>query len=196
MSALVFAGASQLLALELWADPVPLLAVTLAVFAVNLRMAPMGAALSPWLDHLRGWRLWGTLGTLVDHSFALSVAEHRQGGRDAGFLLGMGLVIWLNWLVCTVIGHLLGQVVALPPGHPALFAAPASFVALLVPLWRGARHDAAPWAVAAGVSLLFTALTLPAPVPLLAGAGAGAVLGAWQKLRAETRRPAAADGAP
>src|SRR5690606_31880002 len=80
MSAIVYAGSSQLLALELWTDPAPLLAACLAAFAVNIRMAPMGAALAPWLEKLRGWRLWLTLGTIVDHSFAMGVADMRAGG--------------------------------------------------------------------------------------------------------------------
>ena len=91
MSAIVYAGAAQLLVLELWTDPAPILAATIAAFVVNIRMAPMGAAMAPWLDKLRGWKLWGTLATLVDHSFALAVAEQRQGGRDAGYLLGVGV---------------------------------------------------------------------------------------------------------
>ena len=61
MSGLVFAGTAQLVALELWKDPAPILAATLAVLVINLRMAPMGAALAPVLDRLHGIRLWGCL---------------------------------------------------------------------------------------------------------------------------------------
>ena len=43
MSGLVFAGTSQLVALQLWSDPAPILAATLACLVINLRMAPMGA---------------------------------------------------------------------------------------------------------------------------------------------------------
>jgi len=179
MSALVFAGSAQLLALELWADPVPIGAVVLAAFAVNLRLAPMGPALAPWLDRLRGWRLWGTLATLVDHSFALAIAEQRRGGRDAAYLLGVGVLLWAAWLVLVGAGHVLGDVVRLPPGHPLFFPATAAFLSMLVPLWRGARHDLWPWVLAGVVALAAHRLGLPAPVPLLAGAFAGAALGAW-----------------
>ncbi len=179
MSALVFAGSAQLLALELWADPVPIGAVVLAAFAVNLRLAPMGPALAPWLDRLRGWRLWGTLATLVDHSFALAIAEQRRGGRDAAYLLGVGVLLWAAWLVLVGAGHVLGDVVRLPPGHPLFFAATAAFLSMLVPLWRGARHDLWPWVLAGVVALAAHRLGLPAPVPLLGGAFAGAALGAW-----------------
>ena len=47
MSATVLAGASQIIAVELWADPIPAATVVLAVFAVNLRYSLMGAALRP-----------------------------------------------------------------------------------------------------------------------------------------------------
>jgi 4-azaleucine resistance transporter AzlC len=183
MSGLVFAGSSQLLALELWAEPAPILAVTLAALVVNIRLAPMGAALAPWLDWLRGIRLWGTLATLVDHSYALSAAEQRRGGRDAGYLLGVSLALWVFWMVAVALGHVFGAAVRLPPGHPVFFAATATFCAILVPVWQGVRRDAWPWGLAAAVSLLAWAAGLAAPWPLMAGALSGAALGAWLELR-------------
>lgn len=183
MSALVFAGSSQLLALELWTEPAPVLAATLAALVVNIRMAPMGAALAPWLDRLRGVRLWGTLATLVDHSYAMAVAEQRRGGRDAGYLLGVGLALWGFWLVAVGLGHVFGAAVRLPPGHPVFFAAIATFCAILVPVWQGARRDLRPWALAAAVALLAWWSGLGPPWPLLAGALSGAALGAWLELR-------------
>jgi 4-azaleucine resistance transporter AzlC len=183
MSGLVFAGSSQLLALELWTDPAPILGATLAALVVNMRLAPMGAALAPWLDWLRGIRLWGTLATLVDHSYALSAADQRRGGRDAGFLLGVSLALWTFWMISVGIGHVAGAVVRLPPGHPVFFAAIATFCAILVPVWQGVRRDLLPWGLAAVVSLLCWSAGLAAPWPLLAGALAGAALGAWFELR-------------
>ncbi|MES2711901.1 MAG: AzlC family ABC transporter permease [Pseudomonadota bacterium] len=178
MCAVVFAGSSQLLALELWADPAPVLAAAIAAFAVNIRLAPMGAALAPWLNRLRGWKLWGTLATLVDHSYALSAAEMQRGGRDAGYLLGVGVGLWVFWMVAVALGHGLGSVVRVPPGHPLYFAAAATFCAILVPFWRGVRRDLAPWVLSAGIALLLWWMGLPQPGPLIAGALAGAVLGA------------------
>jgi predicted branched-subunit amino acid permease len=184
MSALVFAGTSQLVALELWREPAPILAAALAALVINLRLAPMGAALAPWLDRLRGWRLWGTLATLVDNSFAMAVADQRAGGRDAGMLLGVGLGLWVFWVGSTVLGHLFAALIRLPPGHPVFFASLATMVALLVPLWRG-RMDLAPWGAAALVALGVSQAGLGQPWPVLGGALAGAALGAWR----EARRP-------
>ncbi|MBE9606161.1 AzlC family ABC transporter permease [Acetobacteraceae bacterium H6797] len=185
MSATVFAGVAQLLALELWADPAPVLIVAFAALVVNIRLAPMGAALAFWLNGLRGWRLWGSLALMVDHSFALAVAENRAGGRDAGFLLGVGLSCWVIWVAVTGVGHVFGAAVRLPPGHWLFFAGAASFCSLLVPLWRGPRQELLPWITAGVLALVATKLGLPAPLPLLFGALCGAALGAWQ----ERRRP-------
>jgi 4-azaleucine resistance transporter AzlC len=183
MSGLVFAGAAQLLALELWTEPVSVLGAAVAALVVNIRMAPMGAALAPWLDRLRGWRLWGTLATLVDHSFALAVAEQRAGARDAGFLLGAGLCLWLGWVGFVAAGHVLGATVQMPAGHPLYFAAPACFVSMLVALWRGARTDLLPWVLAGGAAALAHRAGLPAPVPLLLGTFLGAGAAAWRDMR-------------
>ncbi|HEY4251423.1 MAG TPA: AzlC family ABC transporter permease [Roseomonas sp.] len=186
MCALVFAGSAQLFALDLWADPAPILGAAIAAFAVNIRMAPMGAALAPWLDRLRGWRLWGTLATLVDHSYALAVAEQQRGGRDAGYLLGVGACLWLFWLVSVGAGYLMGTMVRLAPGHPLYFAAPATFCAILVPIWKGARRDLLPWLTAAAIALALWYAGAGPPWPLIAGALAGAALGALLETRRAT----------
>ena len=109
--------------------------------------------------------------------------ETGGGGGDAGFLFGLGVFTWFGWVIATGAGHVMGSVVALPPEHPLFFAATASFVAILAALWRDARRDVPPWVLAAAVALGTQALRLPAPAPLLAGAFAGAGLGAWQETR-------------
>lgn len=52
MSALVFAGASQFAALDMWGTHIPLVPLALTVFAINARHLLMGATLYPWLSNL------------------------------------------------------------------------------------------------------------------------------------------------
>jgi len=176
MSAIVYAGASQLVALAIWSSPPDLLAVTLAALVVNLRLALMGPVLAPWLNPLRGLKVWGSLYLMADQNWAMSVREMNQGGRDAGYLLGTGLAMWSTWVCTTAIGHLVGNAVRPPPGHPLFFAALAVFVCMLVGMWRG-RADLGPWIVAAGVSTLVAQLLPGTFWFIIAGALAGSVAG-------------------
>lgn len=180
MSATVFAGASQLVALESWTEPAPVLAAGTAAFVVNLRMALMGPVLAPWFGQLRGWRLWSTLGLMVDHAFALSVTEMRSGRNDVAFLLGMGVMLWLMWIVQTAAGHALGSMARFPPGHPLYFGATAAFISLLVPMWRGAS-DALPWIVAATVAVAASQAMPGTAWHVVIGAVAGALVGALRR---------------
>jgi 4-azaleucine resistance transporter AzlC len=189
MSALVFAGSAQLVVLGIWTHPPDLIAVTFAAFVINLRMALMGPVLAPWLDHLRGWKLWGTLFVLVDQSWAMAVAEIKNGQLDAGFLLGSGLSFWTMWVASSVLGFALAEVVRPVPGHPLFFAALAVFVALLTSMWRG-RIDLLPWMVAAVVSTIVAQLLPGTFWYIVAGALAGSVVAGVRDERRATRRSA------
>lgn len=180
-SALVFAGASQFLALELWGDPLPFLSLVAGVFIINLRHALMGPALLPWLAPLSPLRAYGSLYFMVDESWGLSVADLRAGGRDAAFLLGSGLALWLVWVSCSVLGRLAGDVSYLVEDWGLDYLTTAFFVALLAAFWRG-RHDLLPWAIAAAVAIS-TKMLLPGTWYIVLGALAGSLAGAWVTVR-------------
>jgi 4-azaleucine resistance transporter AzlC len=177
MSCFAFAGSAQLLALGAWTTPVSFATVNLTSLTVNLRFLLMGPLLAPWLDHLRGWRRWLSLFFMIDHNWALALREIEAGRRDAAFLIGSGLPIWVAWVVLTMLGHLLGSIVAAPPGHPMFFAALAVFIALLVPMWRG-RGDLLPWVTAAGAAFAVSRLLPHTSWYIIAGAVAGGLCGA------------------
>jgi len=176
MSALVYAGASQLVALAVWTHPPDLFTVTFAALVVNLRLALMGPVLSPWLNRFSGWRVWLSLFMMVDHNWAMSVREMNAGYRDAGYLLGGGLPLFVAWVVTTAAGYILGAELHLPPGHPLFFAALGAFVSILAQMWRG-RADILPWIVAAGVSILVAQILPGTFWYIVAGALAGSIVG-------------------
>ena len=180
-SALVFAGASQFLALELWGDPLPFLSLVAGVFIINLRHALMGPALLPWLAPLSPLRAYGSLYFMVDESWGLSVADLRAGGRDAAFLLGSGLALWLVWVSCSVLGRLAGDVSYLVEDWGLDYLTTAFFVALLAGFWRG-PGDALPWLVAGGVAVA-AKWSLPGTWYIILGAVSGSLVGAWRDSR-------------
>ena len=177
MSGLVYAGSAQIVVLSAWTSPAPVAAAAVAALIVNLRLALMGPVLSPWLDRLRGWRLWGSLFLMADQNWAMSVREMHAGRSDAGFLFGSGAVMWAIWVLTTVAGWMLGGAVRPTPGHPMFFAALAVFVSLLVPMWRG-RADALPWVVAGLCAWIVSCLLPGTAWHIAAGALAGSLTGA------------------
>jgi 4-azaleucine resistance transporter AzlC len=174
MSATVLAGASQIIAVELWADPVPAATVVLAVFAVNLRYSLMGAALRPWFKHLSATRTYGSLFFMADENWALTMRDLTSGSRRGAFLLGSGLAIWLFWVASSVIGVAVGGVIDDPATFGLDFVLVATFVALAVELWDG-TSTAVPWAVAL-VTALVTAQVLAGQWHVIAGGVAAAVV--------------------
>lgn len=183
MSAFCYAGSAQLLALGHWAVPAPVMAATLAALVVNLRLVLMGPVVAPWLDRMRGWRLWGSLFLMADQNWAMSVREMQGGRFDGAYLFGSGALMWVTWVAGTALGHAASGLLHLPANHPLFFAALAVFVALTAGMWRG-RGDLVPWLVAAVVSAALARL-MDGTLYIVGGALAGALAGvARDRMRA------------
>jgi len=180
MSTLVYAGASQFVALEMWpeiASYTGIAALGLVTATVNMRFILMTAALRPWYGTLPSWQSYPALFTITDPGWLIAMDYHARGGRDAAIMLGGGLAFWLLWIVSTVPGYLLGALVNDQKAFGFDVIMPAFFVVMLVPLWRGARR-AVPWAIAGGVALLVAAL-IPGWWFIMAGSVAGGIAGGF-----------------
>lgn len=185
MSVFVSAGASQMLAIELWRETWTLasvITITLVTAAVNARFMLMSASLQPWM---RGAPV-PVQGTLLFFMFEASwlVAErHRaEGGRDIGVFLGSGLLAFATWCAATVPGYLIGSLLDDPKRLALDLVMPFFFAALAVPLWKGLGRSGPPWGVAAVVALIVQAL-VPGYLFVVAGALAGAMTGALVRER-------------
>lgn len=180
MSALVYAGVAQLVAMELWRPEwswgaIAGLAVVTAT--VNARMVLQGASLQPWFapysKRLNAFHLF----FFTDANWMIGTRYHAEGGRDIGVLVGAGLALWLVWVAATVPGYLLGALVADPRTYGIDLVMPIFFAAMIVPLWRG-RRAALPWVVA-GVVALVTARLVEGYAFIIVGALSGALAGAF-----------------
>jgi predicted branched-subunit amino acid permease len=177
MNGLVYAGASQIVALANWTHPAPILAAAFAALVVNMRFALMGPVLAPWLAGLSPLKRYASLALLVDHPWALSVTDMRKGGRDVALFVGLSAPLWFGWMISTTAGFLCASTLDLPPRHPLFFGALAAFIALLVPLWRG-WSDTLPWLVAGGTALVAAHLLPHTSWYIVAGALSGCLAGA------------------
>lgn len=179
-SALVFAGLAQMVALEGWSaywTPGALLALALLTFTVNMRHFLMSAAMRPWLGQLPGWQAYLSLLLMADNNWAAAMRYRTNGGSDAGFFIGSGLVTWLVWVVSTAAGQVIGGGLPDPKRFAIDLVVPAFFVAMLVPNWKG-RRQAVSWGVAAVVSVAASYL-VPGWWFIVIGAMAGAIAGGY-----------------
>jgi predicted branched-subunit amino acid permease len=107
MSAVVYAGASQFVALEMWPDIATFSGITaigLVTAAVNMRFILMSAALRPWFGTLPAWQSYPALLTITDPGWLIAMDYHAKRGRNAGVLVGGGLAFWALWVAFTVPG--------------------------------------------------------------------------------------------
>lgn len=175
MSSLVFAGASQFVALELWHSPLPVATIVLTTLVINLRHVLMSAALSQWFLKQPPWMTYGSLFFLNDESWALSMGE-AKGKQNVGFFLGSGLTAFVAWVSATFVGQELGGTLQDPAEWGLDFAFTAVFIALLVSLWQG-KSNLLPWIVAA-ISAIVASHWLPGKWYILLGGLAGSFVGA------------------
>lgn len=175
MSALVNAGAAQLVILSLWTMPLPILTIILTTLVVNARYLLMGAALRPWFSQLSRLKTYSTLFFLGDENWALATYAFKKGERDAAFLLGGGLLTFVTWVGSTVVGLMAGSLAQNPARWGLDFAFTAVFLALLVGVWKG-KSDLLPWGVAAIVAVA-AAHWLPGKWYILLGGLVGSALG-------------------
>ncbi len=171
MSGIVFAGASQFVALDLWADPAPWLALGFAALTVNLRHVMMSASLARAMPHFSAPHLYGTLFFLTDETWALAERRARSAGLSHGFMWGMGTSLYVSWLAATAFGASLGALLQDPARYGLDFAFNALFIALIVGFWQG-RSTLAVIAVAAAVAIA-TKTLLGGTWYIIAGGAAG-----------------------
>lgn len=175
MSALVFAGAAQFAALELWGPQIPLVALIATTLAINARHLLMGASLYPWLRHLPPRQRYASLVLLSDANWAMAAADYQRGETNAGMLVGAGLALWLAWMIGTLLGVVFGSGITDPERYGLDVIMGCFLLAMLV----GGRRDLSmllPWAAAA-LSALAALRWLPENSHVIVGALAGGVVG-------------------
>ncbi|MGE3620357.1 MAG: AzlC family ABC transporter permease [Acidimicrobiia bacterium] len=178
MSAFVFAGASQLGAIEVLTAGGSAVVAALAAVTINLRMLLYSASIAPYLarEPLRRRILVGY--GLIDQGYVLSMQRWGDGTRDDPrlrfpYYMGGAALMWVAWQVSTLAGVLVGPVV--PEDIPLDFAAPLVFLVMLVPALTG--RPAVVAAAVGATAALVVAEAGSANLAVLAGAVAGILAG-------------------
>ncbi len=158
MSGLVLAGSSQFVALDMWTPgSLPIVSIVIATAIVNLRMLLMSATLRPLVGHLPLPQAFASMFVVADEQWAMTMAEMRKGSGSVAFFLGTGVLSWFSWVLSTLCGRLLGAFIDDPTRYGLDFAFTATFLALLLGMWKG-RGDLIPWFVGALAAILTSRL--------------------------------------
>lgn len=179
MSAVVYAGSSQFIAVSLisqGASPVTLIATT---FLVNVRHVLYASALSPRLERMSRGRLAWLAAEMTDETFVLAARASPPGLRlSFGYVAGMQGTAQLAWLAGSGLGGLAGSLVGDPLRFGLDYALVAMFIGLLALQLRG-REEAGVALVAGAVSLCFHLLGFGAAGVVVATLTAGAAGLVW-----------------
>jgi 4-azaleucine resistance transporter AzlC len=182
MSAIVFAGSAQFIAVGLVMAGTGWPIIVLTTFVVNLRHALYSATLAPFVKKLpQRWQIpmafW-----LTDETFAVVAARYNQGG-DSPYLrwyyLGSALFMYLNWQFCTFLGLTVGQLIPDATAWGLDFAMPVTFIGMVIPYLKN-RPMWATTIVAGAVALL--AYPLPHKLGLIIAALAGIATGVFLEI--------------
>jgi 4-azaleucine resistance transporter AzlC len=180
MSASVYAGVAQLVALETWPDKLtmPVIGgIVLVTALISSRFLLIGASLRPWLGSQPAGKIYPALFFLVEPNWLMSMRYRANGGSDPAYLLGGGVVIYAVWIISTAAGYALGTSIGDPHTFGIDMVMPAFFTAMLISMWRGPRASSGMLiggAVAIAVDFIFGGMWY-----LIVGALAGSMAGGF-----------------
>jgi len=136
MSLVVFAGASQFMAVGMFASGIGGLTIVASTFLINVRHLVMGLSISPYLSETKpGWQRMLAFG-MVDESYLTTITHYREQGESQGnphFLLASGLLMYGVWFTASLVGALVGTSISDPLKWGLDFAMPATFLTMLLP---------------------------------------------------------------
>lgn len=182
-SMVVFAGAAQLVIVQMLSAAAGALPIGLTAALLNLRHLLYSASVAEHVRHLpRRWRVVLAY-LLTDEAYAVAIlrytrpeaADQEQAEPDLRhwYFLGCGLTLWGCWQLSTALGIAFGA--RIPPEWDIDFAVPLTFIALLTLLVKERAGQAA--ALVAALAVLALAalpfrlgLVLAIVLGLLAGA--------------------------
>ncbi len=176
MSAMLFAGASQLVGLDLFGQKVAPWLIVLSIFAVNFRHVLYSAAFG------RRMRSWTTTQRIVGFFF-LTDAQYAYGEKQAiagrltfSWYMGYALILYAFWVAESALGATFGNLIPDPYALGLDFMLPIYFLGMVMdfrqrPLWL-------PVVAVSAVASIIAFFLVGSPWHVSIGAAAGVLLAA------------------
>ena len=185
-SIVVYAGASQLAALQMIGVGAPLWSVLLTVVALNFRHVLYSASIGRHLQRFSPSQKAAAFFLLTDPVFGAAEARVLQRPLTKTFYFAYGLLLYVVWIGSTLIGAIFGSMIGDSERYGLDFVLPVYFLALLM-TFRARSAFALVASSSAAVSLVVYA-TLGPPWHVTIGGLAGVAVAAI----APPKRPAEA----
>jgi len=178
MSATIYAGASQLVGIDLFGSRVAPWLIVLSIFAVNFRHVLYSASLGRYFARWPiGQQIIGYF-LLVDPLFAETERRISRGGRlHFAWYMGMGLTLYIVWLITTYLGAVFGPLIPDPHAIGIDFLL-AIFFFCTVLTFR-TRHNWFPIAASSALGAILAYKTIGSPWHVTVGALVGVLVGAF-----------------
>lgn len=141
MNVLVFAGASQLAAVELMTQNAAHLVVLITGLIINMRFLLYSAALSPVVQRSSFLVKITTAYLLTDQNYAVMSAKHekfKSNSDSIQFYFGASLCMLITWHSAVIAGYFFGNFA--PTAWALDYAVPLSFLALLIPTLKNSKY--------------------------------------------------------
>jgi len=171
MSATVFAGASQMVGLEMFGAKIAPWIIILSVFAVNFRHVLYSAALGRRIGLFAGWQKPIAFFFLTDPQYAASEARADKSPLTMSWYMGMALPVYVMWVVEALVGAVFGSLITDPGALGIDFLLPIYFLGLV--LGFRTRANWLPVVIASGLGSILAFYTVGSPWHVSLGALAG-----------------------
>ena len=180
MSATVYAGASQMVGIDLFGDHIAPWLIVLSIFAVNFRHVLYSAVVGRQIAHWSRLQRYVGFFFLIDPQFA-EAEKRRENGKPLSFVwyMATAVLIYVTWVAEGLLGAMFGKLVGNPAAYGIDFLLTVYFLGLVMgfrkrPNWLPV---VAVSAVASVAAYAFVGSPWHVSLGALAGVAAAAVIG-------------------
>lgn len=185
MSAFVYAGTAQVMALSVLSQPdfsmMSLLFMTLVICS---RYFLMGVTIRPLIQSAYKKFMPVSLFTLMDENWALTTVKARVASSSKfiyGYFCGSGALAYVVWIGGTITGVICADYIHHPQQLGLDFVFTSLFLALLVSSWRG-KQEWLPW-ISCFILTISLKQVLPANWNIICAALIASAIGALNESR-------------
>ncbi|HCH49514.1 MAG TPA: branched-chain amino acid ABC transporter permease [Proteus sp.] len=132
MSAIIFAGAAQLVTLGLITSGAGILTIIISVFFITAQHLLYGLTLRPHVAHLKWYQRISIGFLLTDELFAVSMQQKTK--LTPAYMIGVGLCFYIVWVGVSIIGIFMASQVSNLASYHLDFSIVATLLAIVIPL--------------------------------------------------------------